>query len=78
MILVPLTAVVRGTSGPESYAVYVVAKNGASDVARLKEVQLGEVTGNEIAVTGGLEPGDQVIVTGATLVSDGKDVKVIP
>jgi len=39
---------------------------------------LGEVAGNEIAVTGGLEAGDQVIVSGATLVSDGQDVKVIP
>lgn len=78
MILVPLTAVVRGPSGPAAYAVYVADKKGQSDVARLKEVQLGEVTGNEIAVTGGLEAGDQVIVTGATLVSDGQDVKVIP
>ena len=75
---VPLTAVVRGTSGPESYAVYVVDKKGASEEARLKEVQLGEVTGNEIAVISGLEAGDQVIVSGATLVSDGQDVKVIP
>jgi multidrug efflux system membrane fusion protein len=47
-------------------------------VARLKEVQLGQVTGNEVAVTDGLEAGEQVIVTGATLVGDGKDVKVIP
>jgi RND family efflux transporter MFP subunit len=78
MILVPLTAVVRGTSGPESYAVYVVDKKDTAEVARLKEVQLGEVAGNEIAVTGGLEAGDQVIVSGATLVSDGQDVKVIP
>lgn len=78
MIVVPLTAVVRGSSGPESYAVYVLDKKGQSDAARLKEVQLGEVSGNEIAVTGGLAAGDQVIVSGATLVSDGQDVKVIP
>jgi multidrug efflux system membrane fusion protein len=78
LTLVPLTAVVRGPSGPEAYAVYVVVKQGQSDVARLKEVQLGQVTGNEVAVTDGLEAGEQVIVTGATLVGDGKDVKVIP
>jgi len=77
-IVVPLTAVVRGTSGPESYAVYIVDKDGTSEAARLKEVQLGEVTGNEITVTDGLAAGDQVIVTGATLVSDGQAVKVIP
>jgi multidrug efflux system membrane fusion protein len=63
LTLVPLTAVVRGPSGPEAYAVYVVEKQGQSDVARLKEVQLGQVTGNEVAVTDGLEAGEQVIVT---------------
>lgn len=78
VMLVPLTAVVRGTSGPKSYAVYVVDRKGTSDTARLKEVQLGEVTGNEIAVTSGLDAGDRVIVSGATLVSDGQDVNIIP
>ena len=77
-MLVPLTAVVRGPSGPDAYAVYVVENQGQSEVARLKEVQLGQVTGNEVAVTGGLAAGEQVIVTGATLVGDGKVVKVIP
>lgn len=78
MILVPLTAVVRGPSGPDAYAVYLFDQKGQSEVARLKEVQLGEVSGNEVAVTGGLAAGDKIIVTGATLVGDGKDVKVIP
>lgn len=78
VMLVPLTAVVRGPSGPEAYAVYVVESQGQAKVARLKEVQLGQVSGNEVAVTGGLEAGEQVIVTGATLVGDGQDVNVIP
>ena len=78
VMMVPLTAVVRGASGPDAYAVYVVETQGQSETARLKEVQLGEVTGNEIAVTSGLEAGERVIVSGATLVGDGQDVKIIP
>lgn len=78
VMMVPLTAVVRGKSGPDAYAVYLAEKQGQSEVARLKEVQLGEVSGNMVAVTGGLAAGDRVIVSGATLVGDGQDVKVIP
>ena len=78
VMLVPLTAVVRGASGPDAYAVYVVQKQDQNEVARLKEVQLGQVSGNRVAVTGGLEAGDRVIVSGTTLVGDGQDVKVIP
>jgi RND family efflux transporter MFP subunit len=77
-IQVPLTAVVRGTSGADAYAVYLVETKGQADVVRLTEVELGEVTGSEIAVTGGLTAGDRVVVTGATLVRDGQTARIIP
>jgi hypothetical protein len=36
------------------------------------------VYGNSIAVTAGVQVGEQVIVTGATLVVDGEPVQIIP
>ena len=47
-------------------------------MARIRQVQLGDVVGNAIVVTGGLEMGERVIVTGATLLVDGEPVRVIP
>jgi len=41
-------------------------------------VQLGDVVGNAIVVTQGLQGGEQVIVTGATLVTDAQEVRVVP
>jgi membrane-associated protease RseP (regulator of RpoE activity) len=39
---------------------------------------LGEVYVNTIAATSGLRPGDQVVVTGGTLLRDGDPVAIIP
>jgi multidrug efflux system membrane fusion protein len=39
---------------------------------------VGEAYGNNIAITSGLQPGDRVITTGASLVHDGDRLQVIP
>jgi hypothetical protein len=57
--------------------VFVVERHGAGDVARARRVQLGEVLGNGIAVREGLAGGEAVVVSGATLLVDGADIKVI-
>lgn len=75
---VALGAIVRSQTDPKGYAVFVVEKSAGKMVARLRNVQLGEVYGNTIAATAGLRPGDQVIVTGGTLVRDGDPVSIIP
>lgn len=77
-LTVPLTAVVKSDSGTGPYAVLVLARDGAGDVARLRNVELGEVFGNAIAVLKGVSAGDRVIVSGATLVKDGDQVRVLP
>jgi RND family efflux transporter MFP subunit len=46
-------------------------------IVRAPEVQLGQVTGNGIAVQQGLAIGDSVVVSGATLLVDGAQVQVI-
>jgi len=76
--VVPLNAVMKAKSDTNGYAVFVVTEEGGRQVARLRDVKLGESYGNTVAVTEGLKPGDRVITTGGTLVNDGDQVKVIP
>jgi len=76
--VVPLNAVMKAKGDPNGYAVFVVTEEGGRQVARLREVKLGESYGNTVAVTEGLKPGDRVITTGGTMVNDGDPVKVIP
>ncbi len=75
---VPLTAVLKAPSDPDGYAVFVLAGDGENAVAKVRPVKLGEVVGNRILVTSGLAAGEKVVVTGATIVSDGDRVRVIP
>jgi RND family efflux transporter MFP subunit len=76
--VIPINAVVRLKQTPESYAVNVVAEQGGQQIARQRPVRLGEAFGNMIAVTEGLKLGERVIVSGAAMVVDGEQVKVIP
>lgn len=78
VLTVPLTAVVRSEAGAGQFAVLVVQQENATEVARLRRVELGEVMGNVIAVTSGVQPGERVVVSGATLLTDGDPVRVVP
>jgi multidrug efflux system membrane fusion protein len=75
---VALGAIMRSQTNPKGYAVFVVEKSAGKTVARLRDVELGEVYGNTIAATAGLKPGDQVVVTGGMLLRDGDSVAIIP
>ena len=76
--VVPLNAVMKAKSNPNGYAVFVVTEEGGRQLARLRDVKLGESYGNTVAVIDGVKPGDRVITTGGTLVTDGNQIKVIP
>ena len=76
--VVPLNAVIKSKSNANGYAVMVVTEEGGRQLARLRDVKLGESFGNTVAVTEGLKQGDLVITTGGTMVNDGDQVKVIP
>ena len=76
--VVPLNAVIKGKGNPGGYAVFVREEEGGRDVARLREVKLGEAYGNTVAVSDGVKQGERVITTGGTIVTDGAQVKVIP
>jgi len=75
---VRLSAIVRPPGETEGYAVYVVAEEDGRPVARVRSVALGEALGNSIVVTSGLKVGERVIVTGATLVTEGEPVRIVP
>lgn len=75
---IPLAAIIRAQDDPEGYAVFVVEEQAGVTVARLRRVQLGDIHGDTIVATTGVTPGEQVIVTGATLVSAGEAVRVVP
>jgi len=77
-ITVPLNSLVKLPGQPERFAVYVVEQQDGSSIARLHDVQLGEVVGNDIAIAGNVKLGDRVVVRGANIVSDGARVNVIP
>ncbi|MBU1039609.1 MAG: efflux RND transporter periplasmic adaptor subunit, partial [Proteobacteria bacterium] len=75
---VPLQSVVRPPSDPNGYMVYVAVDEGGQTVARGRRVELGDVTGRSVLVRGGVKPGERVITAGATLVSDGAAITIVP
>jgi RND family efflux transporter MFP subunit len=78
LAVLPLNAVVRSPGTKGRFAVYVVDQKQSPPLARLREVELGEFLGNQIPISAGLADGDRVIVMGASLVSNGEPVQVIP
>jgi hypothetical protein len=77
-LTVPLSAVVRSAEDADKYALMVVSRRGDVEIASLRSVELGEVTGNGVAVKSGVASGDRVVVTGANLLVDGDPIRVIP
>ena len=71
--VVPIDAIVRTPDDSSRFAV-VVVKEG---IAKRTPVALGATYGDRIAVSG-VEPGTRVVSSGATFVSDGEPVTVIP
>ncbi len=78
LTVLPLNAVVRSPGHAGRFAVFVVDPRTQPPVVKLREVELGEFLGNQIPIRAGLGDGDRVVVQGATLVSDGEQVQVIP
>ncbi len=77
-LVVPLAAIVRSKGRPDGYAVFVVAEKDGGIVAQARDVTLGDIIGNQVAVTDGVRTGERVIVTGATIVTDGERVSITP
>jgi RND family efflux transporter MFP subunit len=71
-LTIPVAAVSRVNG---QYFCFTAEPSGAGLVARQHPVQVGEMHGNDYVVTGGLKPGDRLIVSGIQKIADGAPVK---
>jgi|SoiMethySBSTD1v2_1073268.scaffolds.fasta_scaffold00161_3 RND family efflux transporter MFP subunit len=71
-LTLPITAVSR-VSG--QYFCFVAEQSPNGLVARQRPVQIGELIGNDYVVTGGVNAGDKVVVSGIQKIGDGAPVK---
>jgi RND family efflux transporter MFP subunit len=74
-LTVPVTAVVRINA---QFFAFVAEKADQGLVAKQKPVQLGEIIGNDYVVRSGLQPGEQLIVSGLQKIRDGAPVMAAP
>jgi membrane fusion protein, multidrug efflux system len=68
-VVVPVTAVRRGTSGD-----YVYVVNTEARTVSLRPVQRGQATVDKVAISSGLKAGERVITEGADRLKDGASV----
>jgi len=76
-LVVPLTAIAHGDGNATEYAVMVMEERDGKQFVRRRPVVLGESVGNAVIVTSGLKPGELVVTTGVTQVTDGEQVLVV-
>jgi RND family efflux transporter MFP subunit len=69
-ILVPVSAVFKDAAGEQ--VAWVV---NANETVTRRAVKLGEVTGGQLEIVSGLEPGDRIAVAGATFLREGMKVR---
>ncbi len=70
VVTVPTAAVQRGSVGTFAYVV------GSDSKVSVRKIELGPTQGSMEAVTGGLQPGDRVVVDGSDRLRDGIRVVV--
>lgn len=71
--IIPMSALLRSKTQAYGYCVVVVDKG---NTAKLRDVGLGTVYGNRIAVTG-IQAGESIVATGGALLHDGETVRVV-
>ncbi|MCZ7635603.1 MAG: hypothetical protein M5U12_05860 [Verrucomicrobia bacterium] len=79
-VLVRMSALVAASTGPDAtgrtpLAVFVVDEGGRATERRVKT---GDFIRSSVVVTGGVEPGERVVVVGASLLQDGEVVDARP
>jgi RND family efflux transporter MFP subunit len=70
----PRVPVLSVSSIGGQYFAFVAENENGKIVARQKQLQLGEMIGNDYVVLGGLKSGDKVIVSGTQFLTDGAAV----
>lgn len=69
--VIPVLAVQRING---EYFAFIAVNEGKGAVARQKQMSLGEMTGNDYAVLGGVKAGDHLIISGTQFLQDGMPV----
>ncbi|MEE8208997.1 MAG: hypothetical protein V3T88_08630, partial [Nitrosomonadaceae bacterium] len=77
VFLLPLASIVRSVNSQDGYAVFTVEESDGKTRTLRKDVKLGNVYGNRIAIIEGLQQGEQVITIGAQQVLSGQEVSII-
>ena len=77
VFLLPLASIVRSVNSQDGYAVFTVEESDGKTRTLRKDVKLGSVYGNKIAIIEGLHEGEQVITIGAQQVRSGEEVSII-
>jgi multidrug efflux system membrane fusion protein len=75
--LVPISAIVRSPRDPAKFAVFVVEHRGGKPFAKAREVEVADYLGRTVPIKKGLAEGEEIVVQGAKLISDGEEVEVI-
>jgi multidrug efflux system membrane fusion protein len=74
---VPLSAIISNPTTPGHYAVLIARDQAGKWVAHVREVTLGETHESYVAVDG-VNPGEKIVVVGASQLKDGDPIQVIP
>jgi RND family efflux transporter MFP subunit len=74
-MLAPLAAIVRPPGGA-GFAVWVL--DSRTRRVALRPVELGDLSGNDVLIEAGLQPGEQVVTEGAPFLHEGQTVEVTP
>jgi len=73
----PLGSIVRSVNSQDGYAVFTVQESKGKTTTERRDVKLGTIYGNRIAVIEGLTAGERVITMGAQIVRSGQEVNII-
>ncbi len=71
VIMIPLLAVIPMEDGKAAYVV-------ESGLAQRRDVTLGVIKGDRVQAIKGLQPGDQLIISGHRFVAPGQKVNIVP
>ena len=74
--LVPVSAIVRSPRDAKKFAVFVVEKRDGKAYAKARDVEVADYLGRTVPVKSGVVEGEEIVVQGAKLVSEGEEVEV--
>ena len=77
VLSVPLGSIVRSVNPQDGYAVYTINESDGKVYTQRRDIKLGSIYGNRIAVLEGLDVGEKIVTMGAQNIRDGQEVNII-